>query len=86
VIDQDEEKVKARLEYVISAIARTSAQGLSAFRKADEAEAHFVDTDKAKKDMNTFAAVNEQKLYRLYRHCVDIQTDLQTLIKSRVSS
>jgi sister-chromatid-cohesion protein PDS5 len=44
-----------------------------------------MDVEKAKKDMDMFAAINEQRLYRLYKACVDIQTDLQTLVKSRVS-
>lgn len=46
----------------------------------------FADVEKAKKDMNAFAAINDQTLYRLYRQCVDIQSDLRTLVKARVSS
>ena len=48
-------------------------------------ESQFVDTDKARKDMETFAAINEQRLYRLYKVCVDVHSDLQSLVKSRVS-
>lgn len=47
-------------------------------------ETSFVDVEKAKKDMETFAAVNDQTLYRLYRSCVEVQSDLRTLVKSKV--
>lgn len=49
-------------------------------------ESQFVDIDKARKDMESFAAINEQRLYRLYKVCVDVHSDLQSLVKSRVSS
>lgn len=48
-------------------------------------ETQFVDVEKAKKDMETFAAINEQRLYKLYKVCVDVHSDLQSLVKSRVS-
>ncbi|ORY30387.1 armadillo-type protein [Naematelia encephala] len=67
VIDGDEKAVRARLQFVINAI---SAQ-------------HFADPEKARKDMETFAAVNEPRLYKLFKTCVDPHTDLRTLIKAR---
>jgi hypothetical protein len=69
VIDQDEQIVKQRLDFVIRAIARQL----------------FSDADKARKDMEAFAAANEQRLYKLFKACADPQTDLRTLVKSRVS-
>ena len=48
-------------------------------------ESKFVDVEKARKDMESFAAINEQKLYRLYKICVDVHSDLESLVKSRVS-
>jgi len=68
VIDQDEQIVKQRLDFVIRAIARQL----------------FSDADKARKDMEAFAAANEQRLYKLFKACADPQTDLRTLVKSRV--
>jgi hypothetical protein len=35
--------------------------------------------------MESFASINEQRLYRLYRVCTDIQSDLEAVVKSRVS-
>jgi hypothetical protein len=49
-------------------------------------ESKFVDVEKARKDMESFAAINEQKLYRLYKICVDVHSDLESLVKSRVSA
>ena len=46
----------------------------------------FNDADKAKKDMEAFAAANEVRLYKLFKSCADPQTDLRTLVKSRVSN
>ncbi len=60
--------VKARLDFVIKAIAHQL----------------FVDSDKAQKDMEAFAAANDQRLYNLFKTCADPQTDLRTLVKSRV--
>lgn len=68
MIDGDEKMVKARLDYVIGAIS----------------SALFVDGDKARKDMEAFAAANEARLYKLFKTCADPQTDLRTLVKSRV--
>lgn len=46
----------------------------------------FVDSDKATKDMEAFAAANEARLYKLFKTCADPQTDLRTLVKARVST
>lgn len=68
IIDQDEQMIKARLDFVINAIAHQ----------------YFTDAEQAKKDMEAFAAANEARLYKLFKACADPQTDLRTLVKSRV--
>lgn len=35
--------------------------------------------------MEAFASYNDARLYKLFRSCADPQSDLRTLIKSRVS-
>jgi sister-chromatid-cohesion protein PDS5 len=40
---------------------------------------------KAKKDMEAFAAANESRLYKLFKSCVDPESDLRTLVKAKVS-
>ena len=68
------------MEFVVSAIARMSPKLMELM-----IETKFVDVEKARKDMESFAAINEQKLYRLYKICVDVHSDLESLVKSRVS-
>ena len=45
----------------------------------------FADSEKAKKDMQDFAAVNDNRLYKLLKTCFDPLTDLRSLIKAKVS-
>ncbi|KAF8582552.1 ARM repeat-containing protein [Ramaria rubella] len=42
----------------------------------------FSDRTKAAEDMHTFAKLNEGRLYKLLKTCMDTQTDLKTLVKS----
>jgi sister-chromatid-cohesion protein PDS5 len=44
----------------------------------------FVDVDKAKKDLDAFALANDARMYKLFKACVDPQSDLRTIVKSRV--
>ncbi|KAH9477762.1 Sister chromatid cohesion protein pds5 [Psilocybe cubensis] len=44
--------------------------------------ASFVDTFKANEDLLAFAKLNENRLFKLLKTCMDPQTDLKTLIKS----
>ncbi|KAI0064905.1 cohesin-associated protein Pds5 [Artomyces pyxidatus] len=44
--------------------------------------ATFPDPQKASDDLNAFAKLNEGRLYKLLKTCMDPQTDLKTLIKS----
>jgi|SRR6266545_6161561 len=46
----------------------------------------YADPVKASEDLNSFAKLNENRLYKLLKTCMDPQTDLKTLIKSTVSS
>lgn len=59
--------VKQRMHYVFNAIAAML----------------FGDQDKARKDMETFAAANEPRMYRNFRAIVDPQSDLRTIVKAR---
>ncbi|KAH8116096.1 armadillo-type protein [Phellopilus nigrolimitatus] len=42
----------------------------------------FPDPQKAAEDLQTFAKVNEQRLYKLLKTCMDPQTDLKGLVKA----
>ncbi|ORX33887.1 armadillo-type protein [Kockovaella imperatae] len=67
IIDQDAEEIKSRLAFVIDAMATQL----------------FPDPSKARKDLEQFAAANEARLYKLFKACVDPQSDLKTLTKAR---
>lgn len=67
--EKNESDVKERLAYVIDAIAHLLFE--------DKAR------DKARKDMQTFATVNEPRLYKLFKTFVDPQSDLRAIVKSR---
>ena len=45
----------------------------------------FPDPQKATDDFKSFAKVNEGRLYKLLKTCMDLQTDLKNLVKSTVS-
>lgn len=42
------------------------------------------DSSKYADDLRSFAKLNENRLYKLLKTCVDPQTDLKTLLKSTV--
>lgn len=44
----------------------------------------FHDPQKAADDLQTFAKMNEQRLYKLLKTCMDPQTDLKGLVKASV--
>ncbi|GJJ10554.1 hypothetical protein Clacol_004781 [Clathrus columnatus] len=46
----------------------------------------FPDRTKAAEDLHAFAKVNENRLYKLLKLCMDTQVDLRTLIKTSVNS
>jgi hypothetical protein len=46
----------------------------------------FPDPQKASDDLNTFAKLNEARLYKLAKTCMDPQTDLKNLVKATVRS
>jgi hypothetical protein len=48
--------------------------------------ASFPDPQKASEDLQTFAEKNEGRLYKLLKTCMDLQTDLKSLVKARVST
>lgn len=47
--------------------------------------ATFTDPQRATDDLQTFAKMNEKRLYKLLRTAMDPQTDLKTLVKTTVS-
>ncbi|KAK1921574.1 armadillo-type protein [Papiliotrema laurentii] len=67
VIDKDEDMVKQRLAFVINAIAVLL----------------FSDSEKAKRDMEAFAAANDNRLYKLFKTCADPLSDLRSLLKAK---
>ncbi|KAF8506492.1 armadillo-type protein [Hysterangium stoloniferum] len=48
----------------------------------DRLATQFPDRIKAEEDLHSFAKLNEGRLYKLLKICMDIQTDLKTLVKS----
>lgn len=44
------------------------------------------DVQKASEDLHAFAKANEGRLYKLFKTCIDPQTDLKGLVKSTVRS
>lgn len=67
-VDKDKEAVtRERFMYVNDAIVR----------------ALFGDSEKARKDLSTFASVNEPRMYKLFRTLVDPQSDLRAIVKAR---
>ncbi|WWD21518.1 hypothetical protein CI109_106004 [Kwoniella shandongensis] len=67
LVEENAQDVKRRLDFIIDAMARM----------------FFGDVEKAKKDLQGFAAVNEPRLYKLYKTCVDMQSGLSAIIKAR---
>ncbi|KAJ7096724.1 armadillo-type protein [Mycena belliarum] len=65
VIDEDEEKVTAKLATITKYIS-----------------AYYHEPLKASEDLKAFAKLNEQRLYKLLRTCLDAQTDLKGLVKA----
>nr|XP_019008459.1 uncharacterized protein I206_07018 [Kwoniella pini CBS 10737]OCF47240.1 hypothetical protein I206_07018 [Kwoniella pini CBS 10737] len=67
VIADGSQDAKLKLNFVIDAIARS----------------YFGDAEKAKKDLNAFAAANEARLFKLYKTCIDIQSSLASIVKAK---
>ena len=88
IIDEDEENVKRKLASVIR-----RASGVFTLLLCIDLvfvlvlinhSASFPDAQKAAEDMQSFARMNEQRLYKLMKTCMDPQTDLKGLVKSMV--
>lgn len=56
----------------------------SIFRPFILGPASFSDQQKTVDDLLTFAKLNEGRLYKLLKTCMDTQTDLKILVKSSV--
>lgn len=48
--------------------------------------AQFPDPQKTTEDLNAFARLNEGRLYKLLKACLDPQTDLKGLVKASVGT
>lgn len=86
VIDENEAQVTQRLAALVNHLASKFDDHLpqcacfSTF-----ATATFPDPMKARDDLNAFAKLNESRLYKLLKTCMDVQTDLKGLVKATVS-
>ncbi|WVQ98079.1 hypothetical protein IAU59_005201 [Kwoniella sp. CBS 9459] len=67
LVGDGSQDIRAKLNYIIDAISR----------------AFFSDYEKAKKDLHTFAEANEQRLFKLYKTCVDVQSSLSAIVKAK---
>ncbi|XAO21334.1 hypothetical protein I312_100083 [Cryptococcus bacillisporus CA1280] len=65
--NKQSEKSKSPLNFCINIIARTV----------------YGEPEKAKKDLLSFADINEPRLYKLYKTCVDITSSLSAIVKAR---
>jgi sister-chromatid-cohesion protein PDS5 len=65
--EKEEASIKSSLNFIVETIARS----------------HFGDSEKARKDLNQFAAANEPRLYKLFKALVDPQTSLRDMIKTK---
>ncbi|KAI0634818.1 armadillo-type protein [Trametes polyzona] len=79
-----EKFVDACVEYnggVIDENEEAITERLNAVLKSTAAQ--FPDPHKAGEDLQAFAKLNEGRLYKLLRTCMDLQTDLKGLVKAR---
>lgn len=53
---------------------------------ASKNSGQFPDPHRAAEDLQTFAKMNENRLYQLLKTCMDTQTDLKGLVKATVSN
>lgn len=47
---------------------------------------NYPDPVKMREDMKAFSNLNEARLYKLFRTCLDVDTDLKGLVKAQVSA
>ncbi|KAG5654557.1 hypothetical protein H0H81_000082 [Sphagnurus paluster] len=81
VIDEDEENITQRLSSLIQHISRSYIP-LYLPSPPDRPTVSFPDPFKVTEDLEAFAKMNEGRLYKLLKACMDPQTDLKTLVKS----
>lgn len=88
IIDEDEETITYRLATVIQHIAGLFTLQFSLVQHTHVlvSEATFPDSHKATEDLRGFAKLNEKRLYKLMKTCMDPQTDLKNLVKATVSA
>ncbi|KAF7349279.1 Sister chromatid cohesion protein pds5 [Mycena sanguinolenta] len=77
VIDDNEEAITEKLSRVIKHISGGSETNFYVFVKERSPDSH-----KVSEDLHAFAKLNEQRLYKLFKTCTDLQTDLKGLVKA----
>ncbi|KAG6907699.1 hypothetical protein DXG01_007755 [Tephrocybe rancida] len=83
IIDEDEEAVAQRLNSLIHHISSSSISPSHGFiAEVDWLADTFPDPFKAIEDLEAFAKLNESRLYKLLKACMDPQTDLKGLVKA----
>lgn len=86
VIDSNEEEVKSNMSRAISFVSGEPPLWIStAISLTVSLLGSFPDPAKAAEDLHAFAKANDARLYKTLKQCLDIQSDLKTLIKSEVS-
>jgi sister-chromatid-cohesion protein PDS5 len=86
IIDENEEAITQRLNAVLQRLSGQSSLLLLPiyFTITGYTIVTFPDTQRAADDLNSFAKANEGRLYKLFKACIDPQTDLKGLIKATV--
>jgi sister chromatid cohesion protein PDS5 len=87
VIDEDEENVVSNLNLAIQRVAGLSPIIFFPLKVSSTLTliGLYPDPQRAIEDLTTFAKLNEGRLYKLLRACMDPQTDIKTVAKSSVS-
>jgi hypothetical protein len=85
IIDENEEVITRRLNTVVQRLSCRSSVLPSTGLRINVISASLPDPQKAADDLNSFAKANEGRLYKLFKTCIDAQTDLKGLVKATVS-
>ena len=86
MIDENEEQVKQRLTAFIRQIAGWSnnSYALASLGSNSNLPVTSHNPQDTADHLKVFAKMNEQRLYKLLKTCMDPQTDLKGLVKSMV--
>lgn len=84
IIDEDEEKVKARYNQIINQLSRKFNFVFLVLCILMKYTGRFSDHVKAADDLKSFGKLNEARTYKLVTSIIDTQVDLKTMTKSLV--